>query len=287
MTRDFDSINEFPIHSDDFGEAQQVNVGWGKKHNFMAQREKRLLKSRKLIQVHLCCLLMTDALRSLGVEMANTFLFQVSILLQILDAFAFSTMKGFFRRRTKRLKDWNSVLDGERQGTCSQQKPNKHDVIFFEKNGLQHGEFTLSSKPNDKLIKQILWNPNSDILTLLIQDLSRNGTFSVQLWTTGNYHWYLKQELTFNEQPPSLSWDPENAYKLHIISHDGEYQQFVYIYDVIQSKGDDENLAMVAVIDGSQLLLTPFRQMVLPPPMAAHTISLDACINQSAFGVTS
>ena len=25
--------------------------------------------------------------------------------------------------------------------------------------------------------------------------------------------------------------------------------------------------------------------MVLPPPMAAHTISLDACINQSAFGV--
>lgn len=34
----------------------------------------------------------------------------------------------------------------------SQRKPNKHDVIFFEKNGLQHGEFTLSKKPDDKLV---------------------------------------------------------------------------------------------------------------------------------------
>ena len=34
---------------------------------------------------------------------------------------------------------------------------------------------------------------------------------------------------------------------------DGSYQQLTYTYDVIQSKGDKQNLAMVAVIDGSEL----------------------------------
>ena len=37
----------------------------------------------------------------------------------------------------------------------SQRKPNKHDVVFFEKNGLQHGEFTLSKKTDDKLVCRI------------------------------------------------------------------------------------------------------------------------------------
>lgn len=39
---------------------------------------------------------------------------------------------------------------------CSQQKPNKHDVIFLEKNGLQHGEFTLPSPKGEKLVSNSL-----------------------------------------------------------------------------------------------------------------------------------
>jgi len=34
----------------------------------------------------------------------------------------------------------------------SQRKPNKHDIIFFEKNGLQHGEFTLPFKKDEKMV---------------------------------------------------------------------------------------------------------------------------------------
>jgi len=34
-----------------------------------------------------------------------------------------------------------------------------------------------------------------------------------------------------------------------------------------------------------KLLLTPFRQMVMPPPMAAHTITFSSPVNQAAFGV--
>ncbi|XP_066919539.1 putative elongator complex protein 1 isoform X2 [Clytia hemisphaerica] len=289
MTRDFDPINEFPIHSDDFGEAQQVNVGWGSKETqFHGSEGKEAAKVQKIDTSS--PVLPTDDRRTEISWRGDGQYFSISSINPASDSRCIRIFnnEGILQATNEKIEGLEQCIGWRTSGNliaCSQQKPNKHDVIFFEKNGLQHGEFTLSSKPNDKLIKQILWNPNSDILTLLIQDLSRNGKFSVQLWTTGNYHWYLKQELTFNEQPPSLSWDPENAYKLHIISQDGEFKQFVYIYDVIQSKGDDENLAMVAVIDGSQLLLTPFRQMVLPPPMAAHTISLDACINQLAFGV--
>ena len=40
----------------------------------------------------------------------------------------------------------------------------------------------------------------------------------------------------------------------------------------------------VAVIDGADLLLTPFRTMVVPPPMCAVTLKLPGPIDQIAFG---
>ena len=36
----------------------------------------------------------------------------------------------------------------------------------------------------------------------------------------------------------------------HIL--DGVYKQFTYFYDIIQSKGNKQNVAMVAVIDGGK-----------------------------------
>lgn len=37
-----------------------------------------------------------------------------------------------------------------------------------------------------------------------------------------------------------------------LIFLDGLYQQFTYFYDIVQSKGNKLNAAMVAVIDGSK-----------------------------------
>ena len=34
----------------------------------------------------------------------------------------------------------------------SQRKPNKHDIIFFEKNGLQHGQYTLPFQQKEKMV---------------------------------------------------------------------------------------------------------------------------------------
>lgn len=39
---------------------------------------------------------------------------------------------------------------------CSQQDANKHKIIFFETNGLQHGEFSLPFKPNTHRVSLFL-----------------------------------------------------------------------------------------------------------------------------------
>ena len=87
------------------------------------------------------------------------------------------------------------------------------EVVFFERNGLRHGEFHLQF-PEDLEKQQIAigaieleWNVNSSILAVSLPDC-------VQLWTMGNYHYYLKQTIHFPESSTRftrLSWNPEKA----------------------------------------------------------------------------
>ena len=82
-------------------------------------------------------------------------------------------------------------------------KEGRHDVVFFERNGLRHGEFSLkveqlSMKGNDPAsakdrkwgykVREIAWNSDSSVLAIWIE--GDNGDV-VQLWTTGNYHWWV------------------------------------------------------------------------------------------------
>ena len=52
---------------------------------------------------------------------------------------------------------------------CTQRLPqNRYDVIFFERNGLRHGEFTI---PDNCQVKSIQWNSSSDVLALFTLSL--------------------------------------------------------------------------------------------------------------------
>lgn len=53
----------------------------------------------------------------------------------------------------------------------TQRKPNRHDVIFFERNGLQHGEFTLHAGRLDLVIKEMQWNGDSTVLALWLEGM--------------------------------------------------------------------------------------------------------------------
>ncbi|KAI9351477.1 IKI3 family-domain-containing protein [Obelidium mucronatum] len=87
-------------------------------------------------------------------------------------------------------------------------------IAFFETNGLRHGEFALRESDKDTLVEQLAWNADSTILAVF---LKRRGETVVQLWTMGNYYYYLKQEIVHAEIDVIL-WDPEDALLLYISS---------------------------------------------------------------------
>lgn len=115
-----------------------------------------------------------------------------------------------------------------------------------------------------------------------------NFFFQVQLWTTSNYHWYLKWELASdkNRRPLACTWDPEKFGTLHLIDAKKIYRKFDFIFGIDRSKNfSEKNSAAVAVIDGRNLLFTPFRHVIVPPPMAGATIGAGASIRQIIFPV--
>lgn len=131
-------------------------------------------------------------------------------------------------------------------------------------------------------VKEVCWSADSNVLLVWIEE---DAGDTVQLWTTGNYHWYLKQEIA---APPtseggrftSVIWHPENALqmllttKTEIISHSYRWETCAATARAPNDTGT------VAVVDGSSILLTPFRMQNVPPPMSSHRLTL--CPSPSA-----
>lgn len=287
MTREFDPITEKSLHPDSFGAEEFVNVGWGKKET----------------QFH----------GSLGKEAAKQKSEAIQAALPWDDKHPRISWRGdgqYFvvssicpNTGARKLRVWNREC--EHQSTSenvdaieqalawkpsgsliasTQRKPNKHDVVFFEKNGLRHGEFSLPFGVQDVQVKELLWNSDSTVLALWCEDMVKedsevNPKSYIQLWSMNNYHWYLKQSIPFDEdRVSSLTWDPEHAYRLHILCNSGKYLQCTWHWATHSSSN-----GLVAVIDGSRLLMTPFRQLVVPPPMSAYYLQLPAPVNLVSF----
>ena len=65
----------------------------------------------------------------------------------------------------------------------TQQKPHRHDVVFFERNGLQHGEFPLVATPllgsngdagRQLHVQEMMWSSDSSVLALWIIRKKKN-----------------------------------------------------------------------------------------------------------------
>ncbi len=105
--------------------------------------------------------------------------------------------------------------------TSSIQRFNKHEIIFFERNGLAHGGFVLPFQMNQMKVKSIAWNMDASVLCVWSELVDETNASSsdfqsvVQLWTMSNYYWYLKQSYNFEmkNRVTSVSWDQEDPYK--------------------------------------------------------------------------
>uniref|UniRef100_A0A672ZMJ2 Elongator complex protein 1 n=1 Tax=Sphaeramia orbicularis TaxID=375764 RepID=A0A672ZMJ2_9TELE len=293
MTKDFEPITEMGIHQDDFGEGKFITVGWGKKETQFHGSEGKQAAQRKEVQPAA----VWDDRRPRVTWRGDGQLFAVSAVCPQTGA-----RKVRVWNREGVLQATSEPINGLEQALCwkpsgsliasTQRHPNKHSVVFMEKNGLLHGDFTLPFSKDQVKVKKLLWNSDSSVLAVWLQDMTagEDGNVSsyIQLWTVGNYHWYLKQSLDFGRDPQKapacVCWDPERPLQLHVVTCDWTTIAYDWGWTTERSPGlDATDNANVAVIDGDKILVTTFRQCVVPPPMCSFELQLKSPVNQVTF----
>uniref|UniRef100_A0A8C1ITS8 Elongator complex protein 1 n=1 Tax=Cyprinus carpio TaxID=7962 RepID=A0A8C1ITS8_CYPCA len=290
MTKDFEPITEVAINQDDFGEGKFITVGWGKKETqFHGSEGKQAAHSHTLSQEVQPALPWDDRKPRITWRGDGQF-FAVSTVCPQTGA-----RKVRIWNRECVLQATSEVVNGLEQPLCwrpsgsliasTQRHPNKHSVVFMEKNGLLHGDFNLPfGKEQVKVdLLCICYVQRSEIQVMVHEKL-----MIFQLWTVGNYHWYLKQSLHFGSEPlralACVCWDPEKPLRLHLLTRGWVSYTYDWGWSTDRSHGTDyHDNANVAVIDGDKILLTTFRQCVIPPPMCAFELQLPVPVNLVTF----
>ncbi|KAK0195983.1 pol II transcription elongation factor [Armillaria mellea] len=303
MTSTFDVLSETSLHPSDFGEDAPINVGWGSKQTqFHGSAGKSAAQAP--VTVNLGISPDDDVLPRISWRGDGAF-FSVS-----------SLSPGETSHRVLRVYDRQAVLQTTSEPVAGLEhslswrpsgnliaatqrfgfegggigKAGRHDVVFFERNGLRHGEFGIrvgdlnidNSSETEELrwgykVRELRWSSDSNVLALWI---TRKEGDVVQLWTIGNYHWYLKQEIvapSSSSQPgcfTSVEWHPESALTL-ILTTKSQVIQRTYAWITSSSPtAPPLDTGSVAVIDGSNILLTPFRTQNVPPPMSSYQLAV-------------
>lgn len=219
MSRSFDGIAEAAMTSADLAASKHVSVGWGKKET---QFQGRGAKAKALRdptipdKVDQGTLSPNDDGRTVvswrgdgayvainTVEAASRRLIRVYSREGVLDSVS-EPVDGLEAALSWRPA--GNLLAG------IQRFADHVDVVFFERNGLRHGQFTIrSTEPLDdpSLNIRLEWNADSTVLAVSFGSIA-------QLWTTGNYHWYLKQEILLKSPFSHALWHPEKAMRLAV-----------------------------------------------------------------------
>jgi len=160
----------------------------------------------------------------------------------------------------------------------SVQRVREHmQVVFFERNGLRHGEFILSGVNPDALAPTSLqWNSTCDLLAVHLDPVApaagaAGATASqVQLWQRDNYHWACKLHL--HEPAPAagaapalgcVSWDSEVAFRLRYVAGASHVRQVDMDLSSSTSGGP---CTLATNVQGGKVGLTPLAYMLTPPP---------------------
>ncbi|KIM63897.1 hypothetical protein SCLCIDRAFT_1213692 [Scleroderma citrinum Foug A] len=286
MTSTFDVLSEVPLQTSEFGEDAPIDVGWGSKET---QFHGSIGRSHLNTQVHT-----NDEEKNVSDDglpritwRGDGAYFAVSTCSpqpQSHRVIRVYSHEGRLQSTSEPVSGleasvaWrpNGGLIASSQmevrlGPHDTRKSGKYDVVFFERNGLRHGEFSLRRPQvrNDSFcrVKDLLWSPDSAVLAVWLEDTKGD---TVQLWTTGNYHWYLKQEI----HPPGIdhfttvAWHPERALQL-VMATPSQLTFQTYVWETCAGAPDT---GCVGVVDGDHVFLTPFRTQNVPPPMSSYQL---------------
>ncbi|GME73990.1 unnamed protein product [Ambrosiozyma monospora] len=311
LSRLFEPIAEKFLNPNEITRSSQVSVGWGKKETQFKGKGAKQLERERLALKH----------AGLNIDSDNAILHDPTVAelhSGTLSQFDYQTCKISWRgdgqyfavtsieeiepevsRRVIRVYSRDGELDSCSEAVDGQEenlswKPQGSliastqrrfeeeigeevlDLIFFERNGLRHGEFTTRLEPGSKIV-DLDWSSNSEIIAFQLFN-------SVQIWTTKNYHWYLKKEIfTSTEEPIEfIKFHPEKPLKLMIGTSSG-----IEIVDMTYSitsgpTASPDDVGMTLVVDGSTCMVTPFAIANVPPPMSLREIDVDGPIVDAA-----
>ena len=300
MTRDFENVVQVQLSPDDLKLSKHVSVGWGKSETQFKGKGAKVLRDPTMPET-------VDEGTLSEYDTGNT-----SISWRGDGAFVAVNSIEAHTRRVVRVYSRDGSLDSVSEpvngltGALSwrpagnliasiQRVPEGVDVVFFERNGLRHGQFTLrltKAEMDDWATDiSIAWNVDSTVLAVCFLD-------RVQLWTMGNYHYYLKQEIfppykDRQTNPLGVQWSSEKPLNLTLYNTSktatillimsvtiakslvGGIQTLEYeSVSCIGPTATPNDFGVVAVIDGSILKVTPMRLANIPPPMALHELKL-------------
>jgi len=215
MSRSFEGVTDISMTVEDLKASNHVSVGWGKKETQFKGKGAKALRDPTIPEKVDEGVLSSDDDSSATISWRGDGAY-----------LAISTIEGG-NRRLIRVYSREGVLDSVSEpvdgleGALSwrpagnliagiQRLQNRVDVVFFERNGLRHGQFSLRLTeaqlqfPGQHI--GLSWNSDSTVLAVILAECT-------QLWTMGNYHWYLKQEIKTSSLLPtsSLVWHPEKS----------------------------------------------------------------------------
>ncbi|KAK3673849.1 putative elongator complex protein 1 [Recurvomyces mirabilis] len=290
MTRDFDLVSDATFSLDDIKVSDHVSVGWGKKETqFKGRGVAKTLRDPTMPE-HVDegsidvkdDLSVTLSWRGDGQYLATNSVIESEPRRRMIRVFS---REGVLESVSEPVNGLESALSWRPSGQTIagvRKVGSSVDVVLFERNGLRHGEFSLRLSPDQVDVvgknTQLSWNQDSSVLAVVLAD-------RVQLWTTGNYHWYLKQEIQASHKAcqPQVAWHPEHPLQLSVFDH-GELVRQRYTTAVARGPViAPHDHGLVAVIDGTDLKITPLRTANIPPPMAQDEIKLPDCANDVAF----
>lgn len=215
MTRDFENIADATFTADDLKISNHVSVGWGKAETQFKGKGAKALRDPTMPEKIDEGVLSEFDTRNATISWRGdgAFVATNSIVSNERRVIRVYSREGNLDSVSEPVDGLTGALSWKPSGNliASIQRFTDHvDVVFFERNGLRHGQFPIRlsiEEMNDWGVDiSLVWNLESSVLAVCFLD-------RIQLWTMGNYHYYLKQEIlqikgnAWMSSP--LAWHPE------------------------------------------------------------------------------
>jgi len=222
MSRSFEGITDATMTSEDLKASNHVSVGWGKKETQFKGKGAKALRDPTMPEKTDEGILSPrdDASASISWRGDGAYLAVCTIEAGTRRLIRVYSRDGVLDSVSEPVDGLEGALSWRPAGNLIagiQRYSDRIDVVFFERNGLRHGQFSLRLTSEQMLLQHhisLAWNSDSTILAVVMADCT-------QLWTMGNYHWYLKQEIWTQSAVESaypLVWHPEKTLQTVIAS---------------------------------------------------------------------